>query len=184
VLLFEPIQAAWPGLHFGIRRKHSVRSRRAVRHPRDEVEIVRGERGRQTTSIRKQNIILMSACCICIYASVSMHRLDLGHFNEWCCRWGCLPPTSSLLGMHLFWFSLLWPLPIVVNRIWPAWTKRVGIGLLAFGSVFVLAVCIWATVQWWPVANTEWLRLLPYSVVRQTDLPAIQLCLVGGAMLV
>ena len=125
----------------------------------------------------------MAAWCACLHGSTALYRLELGHFNDWCGRWGCLPPTAGLLGMHAFWLTLLSPLPIVVGRLRPAWTKRAGAGLIGLGLLLVIAVCVWAVVEWWPIANHEWLQLLPFSVVRQTDLPAIQLCLVGGAML-
>ena len=150
-----------------------------------DVNVTRESVDDQPTSqskVRVTRLVLLVTWCATLYGLSSIHWLDLGHFSGLCGRWGCLPATSSLLGMHLVWLLLLSTVAPVVVRWKPASRRWLIRGFFGCGLLLAFGMCVAAAIQWKP-SISECRQLFPFSIISHVDFPAIQCLLVGVGLL-
>jgi hypothetical protein len=117
---------------------------------------------------------------------------DLGHAlfgDRLCGPWGCLPPLQALVALHAVWVLLLAPLAVWVGRYWPANRTRAAGALLALlGAAGVAALTVVEARTWLPTVSSADRLYLPHRVAYRlallTDLPLVQVTVVGVALIV
>lgn len=126
-----------------------------------------------------------------ILAALSLRNSEFGQGHSICGPWGCGASTNDLVAVHAAWLALIAPPAglLIVRR------ERVGVGLpIAGGIAFLtgaLGIVVMAVSDWlfWIPAVDEhlhqyYLRRVGFSVANTSDLPLVQLLVVGGVMLV
>ena len=124
-----------------------------------------------------------------LLVALSLHDTDALNQNSICGVWGCGPPTSALVAIHLGWLVALWPpmfyLPWRLKTASDT-NSRIAIALIASGTAGVAGIILWQWLVWLPNASQHaaiyiWQRCA-FAVVTAGDWPFVQL-LLGGCVL-
>ena len=118
---------------------------------------------------------------VLIFAGSHINRLDLGYISSLCGAWGCLAPTSSLLGMHAIWMVCVVPI------FWLPFSRRaIAFGLLGYGiiGVSIRFGALWH--RYYDAIDTvaDFAKLLGFSIFGGVNSPASAGLLLGFVMVI
>ena len=126
-----------------------------------------------------------------IAGSVGIGLLPGDYVGESLCGvWGCFPPAQALASLHLLWLFALAPPAVALALRRPGVVAgRGGAGLVLFGVLSVACVVGGGLTSWGyspsePEFRRHAARRAGYSLATRTDVPAIQLCVTGIAVLI
>ena len=126
-----------------------------------------------------------SLWAVALYGGLQLNRLDLGH--RICGPWGCGPPASALLAVHVGWLLAILPLAVLLPRCVPSWPWRtIGLAVLGLAIITVVAVGIADHLRWRELAGDRamefaWQRFL-FRIATLHGIPMVQLCLLGAVI--
>lgn len=114
-----------------------------------------------------------------LVGGLHFHKIEMGH--SICGPWGCGPPTSALIGMHIFWLAIIAPLGLLASQLpHPDW-RRFGWGLAAAALVMTLGMGIYDYFSWQrePLAPTYVFQRFFFRIATLIDIPILQIGLTG-----
>ncbi len=121
-------------------------------------------------------------------AALSVAAVPFDFGEALCGVWGCLPPLSALVAMHLFWFVAFGAGVHAATATRPPLTRPLGVVLVLAalaGAVIVLGVDLSRWLEQVPDRyQSFWPRRLAYTLGTKTDLPLVQALAAGVACLV
>lgn len=129
-----------------------------------------------------RNAAFVTVWAVALYAAAQLHRIDLGYLSFLCGRWGCLAPSSGLLGVHLMGFVMVVGVTISVIGLRLISVSTARTLLVSLGSLALLSIVGQAMYEWQPESLSEVGRLVPYAIASQTNIPALQGIAVGVSL--
>ena len=122
---------------------------------------------------------------------LSLHEGDVANQHSVCGPWGCGPPTSTLVAIHLGWVVALLPpmlyLPFRLN-LSAGRVRLLSRFALMFGVVGIAGIFLWQWLVWYPEASEYHRRYIwqrcGFLVAVATDWPLVQMIIAGSTLLV
>jgi len=134
--------------------------------------------------------VLLVLWGVLIYLPLAAVRRSSIDTHSICGPWGCGPPVSALLSVHLGWAAILLPPVFYLPRRLGAYashSRKLGGVLLAVAITGILAMVAWQLATWYPASDPSvrpyfWNRC-GFVIVTAVDWPLAQLTIAGAWLL-
>lgn len=119
--------------------------------------------------------------------ALSMHDMQIMNQHSVCGPWGCGPPTSALVAIHVAWIVVLWPPSFYLPwrlRLPSQIVKIVSTVMVAIGLSGLIGIVGWQWLVWLP-NTSEWAseyiwQRCGFVIATASDWPLLQLLFAGA----